>query len=277
MAALAQAVMQNKTLRKIVGTPEYTIEKTNKSEARELKNTNKLLAGNEEISVYKQKRSIKFEEALGIKTGHTDDAGYCLAAAAERDGLELITVVLGAKGNLEYADTGELFEYGFHNFTLTTVVEKGQSFSNVAVSNGRVDRVEALSSGDVTALVYTGGEGDTPKIEVRAKKSVKAPVAEGDDLGEAIVYYKDREMGRVKLVAASEVRPVGIKAAVKNAGKVVTIVIKVIIGIVALFALWLIYSVVASSIRRRRRKNVKNFYGTPGYTSREVKRIRKLK
>ncbi|MDR2609957.1 MAG: D-alanyl-D-alanine carboxypeptidase [Clostridiales Family XIII bacterium] len=277
MAVLAQVIMENKELRKIVGTAEYEIAETNKSEARKLKNTNKLFSSKEEISVYKEKRAIKFDGALGVKTGHTDNAGYCLAAAAERDGRELISIVLGAKKDLEYADTEELFEYGFRNFVMTKVIEKGQVMSEVTVSNGKLDRVKALSDSDVSALTSASDAGDEIKIEVRAEKSVNAPLKKGDDLGTAVVYYKDREVGSVKLTAAEEVKAAGIRSAFKSAGKIATVVIKIIIGIVAIFALWLIYSVIASAVRRRRRKNAKNFYGIPGYTSREVKRIRKLK
>jgi D-alanyl-D-alanine carboxypeptidase (penicillin-binding protein 5/6) len=277
MTIMARAVMDNPRLREIVGTYEYEIPETNKSAARKLKNTNKLLFSKEMISVYKEKRAIRFDGALGVKTGHTDDAGYRLAAYAERDGMELVAIVLGAKRDLEYADTEELFEFSFHNFSLTEIIEEGQSLSAVTVSNGRVDKVEALSDRAISALTFAGDAGSGLRIEVRATKSVEAPIAKGSDLGTATVYYRGGKIGSVKLTAGEEVKTAGIMTAIAGAGKVVTVVIKILIGIVAVFALWLICSVIVSSVRRRKRKNAKNFYGTPGYTSREIRRIRRLK
>jgi D-alanyl-D-alanine carboxypeptidase (penicillin-binding protein 5/6) len=277
MATITRFAMKNKSFREYAKALTYTIPETNKSEARELKNGNQLFNGKDDISVYKHKRQIKFEGATGVKIGFTENAKYCISASAERDGIELIAVVLGANKNLQYTDAEELFEYGFHNYAMGKVVKKGESLSKILVTNGTEERVEALAGSNLSALTAVDGANDALKIEVRAEKSVKAPVKKGDDLGTAIVYYKDMKIGEVKLVAAADVKATNIKKVFKGAGNVASIVIKIVIGIVAIFALWLIYSVVSSAMRRRARKNIKNFYGTVGYTSREVKRIRKLK
>jgi D-alanyl-D-alanine carboxypeptidase (penicillin-binding protein 5/6) len=277
MAIITQAAMENETFRNCAKALNYTIPETNESNERKLKNENKLFSGSETISVYKHERKIKFDGATGVKIGHTESAGYCISASAERNGIELIAVILGARENLHYTDAEELFEYGFHNFEPKKVMKKGEDVSEVTVANGSEERVKAVSDRDITALFPANGDNKDLKTEVRAEKSVNAPVKKGDNLGGATVYYKETKIGEVNLLAANDVKATSIKKVFKGAGRVASIVIKIIIGVVAIFALWLIYSVISSATRRRAKKNVKNFYGTSGYTSREVKRIRRLK
>jgi D-alanyl-D-alanine carboxypeptidase (penicillin-binding protein 5/6) len=270
--------MKNESFRKYAGTVSHTIPATNKSDARDLKNGNKMLTDTSgEVSVYRHKRPIKFDGTTGIKLGYTEEAGYCIAAGAERGGIELIAVVLGAKENLQYADAEELFEYGFHNFKLVNAVEKGKKLSDVTVTNGTEDAVKAVAGSDLPMLTPMSGAGDDLRIEVRADKSVAAPVKKGDSVGRATVYYKDIEIGSVDMVAAADVKATSMKKVFVGAGKVVSVIIKIVIALIGIFALWLIYSVISSAVRKRAKKKQKNFYGLPGYTSKEVKRIRKLR
>jgi D-alanyl-D-alanine carboxypeptidase (penicillin-binding protein 5/6) len=277
MSIITQAAMKNEAFRDYAKTLDYTIPETNKSDERKLENGNLLFSGSDTISVYKHKRQIKFDEATGVKIGFTESAKYCISASAKRGGIELIAVVLGAGRNLHYTDAEELFEYGFHNFEMIKVVKKGESVAEVTVENGREDSVKAISNSDVSALMPVSGDKQNLKIDVKAEESVNAPVKKGDDLGSSTVYYKEVKIGEVKLIAADDIKATSIKKIFKDAGRVMSLVIKIIIGIIAIFALWLIYSVISSATRRRAKKNVKNFYGTSGYTSREVKRIRRLK
>jgi D-alanyl-D-alanine carboxypeptidase (penicillin-binding protein 5/6) len=278
MAIIARAAMKNEAFRTYAGTVRYTIPATNKSDARALTNGNKMFTEtSDEISVYRHKRPIKFDGTTGIKLGYTEAAGYCIAAGAEREGIELIAVVLGAKENLQYADAEELLEYGFHNFKLVNAVEKGKELSDVTITNGTEDTVKAVAGSDLPMLTPLDGAGDDLRIEVRANKSVAAPVKKGDSIGTTTVYYKDVEIGAVDLVAASDVKATNMKRVFEGAGKVVSVIIKIVIALIGIFALWLIYSVISSAIRKRAKKKQKNFYGLPGYTSKEVKRIRKLR
>ncbi len=118
LSLIAQAAMENSTFRRLCGTVRTEIPATNRSESRSLSTTNYLLPG----SNYP---GYGYEGALGIKTGFTTPAGYCLVAAAEKNGHTLISVVLDAPKETgdngenvsgAFTQTAKLFDWGFANY-----------------------------------------------------------------------------------------------------------------------------------------------------------------
>ena len=114
LAIIAQAAMEYEEFRDIVGSATVTMEATNMTAARTVVSTNGILPG----SRYPE---YNYPYAIGIKTGHTSVAGYCLVSAADKEGTRLLCVVMGTSGRLtSFAETIKLFDWGYDNYDLLT-------------------------------------------------------------------------------------------------------------------------------------------------------------
>lgn len=114
MSIIATAAMQYEEFREIVGSAVTTMEKTNKHGEQVITSTNGILPGSSYPNYY-------YEYAIGIKTGHTEPAGYCLISAADKDGLRLLCVVLGCGSRTSSFDqTIKLYNWGYENYDLLT-------------------------------------------------------------------------------------------------------------------------------------------------------------
>lgn len=133
LALIAKYAMKNETFRTLVSTTSYKLPITNKydREDRFFTTTNSLLIVNNN----NRSDNYYYKYATGIKTGFTTPAGNCLIASANKNGLELITVVLGSgqtKDGLSerYIDTKNLFNYGYDTYILKEVIKAGRSCPN---------------------------------------------------------------------------------------------------------------------------------------------------
>ncbi len=119
----------------------------------------------------------------GLKTGWTDAAGYCLVASAERDGMRLISVVMGtASTEARAIETQKLFTYGFRYFETHQLYNEGQVLTNVPVWSGEQSAVDLGVTEDVFVTIPRGqGENLTAAIEV--EEAVSAPLVEGEIMG----------------------------------------------------------------------------------------------
>ncbi|HEV2722594.1 MAG TPA: D-alanyl-D-alanine carboxypeptidase family protein, partial [Thermoanaerobaculia bacterium] len=123
--------------------------------------------------------------ATGIKTGYSAPAGYCVTAAAEKGGMKLIAVVMGAKTasgpNSSFGIASRLFTTGFANNFMQPAVKKGQVVGQVNVIDGRAKTVPAVAAGELAVLVKRGEE-DNVKVGLVAPP-VAAPVRAGQQVG----------------------------------------------------------------------------------------------
>lgn len=158
----------------------------------ELINSNKLL--------------YQYEGALGVKTGFTQDAMFCLSGAAEREGLRLVAVVLGAESSqVRFSETKKLLDYGFANYEKYVVAEAGDCMKKVKVEKGTPETASAVTAAECAVLIKKGEEDNiTTKVEV--KGNLKAPVKKGKQLGELVVYQKGIELERFPLEAEKSIR-----------------------------------------------------------------------
>jgi D-alanyl-D-alanine carboxypeptidase (penicillin-binding protein 5/6) len=132
--------------------------------------------------------------AIGVKTGYTTAAGFCLAAAAERDGLALAAIVLGAPTEA-FSDAAALLNLGFAGYERRIVVEEGQSFDPLRVQ-GRPVPVRA--NAELTVLIRRNQD---LTMTVRPEPGLSLPVAAGDVVGSVEVTVGSRQVGEVDLVA----------------------------------------------------------------------------
>ena len=145
-----------------------------------------------------------YEGATGLKTGSTDAAGYCLSATAERDGMELIAVVLKAKTSEQRFESAKsLLNFGFANYTLTDVYP-GQALPPVDVLLGEQDTVQPVLAQSSRILVDKAQLNDVTS-ELRLCENVEAPVEQGQVLGTITAYFNGRSYGTLDLVATCSV------------------------------------------------------------------------
>jgi len=128
----------------------------------------------------------------GMKTGFTDDAGYCLVASAVRDGMRLITVVMGTSSTDARAqETQKLLTYGFRFYETAQVIAANQVMGSSKVWSGKTESVEV---GVQEALMATIPRGQLDKIaiELTLDETIKAPIAVGQALGKVKVMLGEQ-------------------------------------------------------------------------------------
>lgn len=135
-----------------------------------------------------------YPDAIGVKTGFTSAAGFCLVSAAERDGLRFAGVILGAPGEA-FSDSAALLNFGFSTFERRELIEAGQPFGSI-----EVDGTEVAVDADVAleALLRRGAEVDH---RVVPEPDLSLPLAAGERVGKVVVRAGDAVVGRVPLVA----------------------------------------------------------------------------
>lgn len=139
--------------------------------------------------------------ATGLKTGSTDAALYCLSATAERDGMELIAVVMHAATPSDRFDSAAaLLNYGFANYSLTQVYPD-QPLPPISVLLGQQDTVQPALARDCTILTQQNQKASIT-TQIHLPQQVSAPVEEGQKLGEMVVYLDGQEYESVDLVAS---------------------------------------------------------------------------
>ena len=190
MAIIARAAFQDEDAMKIMQTMQYTIEQDEiNSRSVSLQNKNPLLSS--------------YTAAVGGKTGFTSKAGLCLVGMAEKDGVQLISVVLGSgwppHSNYRVADTLKLFQYGYADFHRQEIqAENLDEHVVVEVSGSFVASVSTRIEG---TLSYYMKEGEEITVFYDLPYVVQAPVKEGQVLGEAAICVEGRAVGYVPVLA----------------------------------------------------------------------------
>lgn len=146
-----------------------------------------------------------YDGMIGLKTGYTSTAGYCISAVAERDGMRLIAVVMGEPDKeSRNADITAMLNYGFANYAMTDILAEGQELESVAVDMGVQDAV-AVELADQTAILMEKSEAEGITREIHLEDHVQAPVRKGDPLGEVVVLSNGKEIDRRDILAAADV------------------------------------------------------------------------
>ena len=159
----------------------------------ELVNTNKLIRF--------------YEGATGLKTGSTDSALYCLSGTAERDGMELIAVIMKAPTSAQrFDDAKALLSYGFSTYALETIVPQ-EALPPIPVELGTQATVQPVL-GEGTALLLEKAQSAQLSQSVELVSSVAAPVAQGDTLGTLTVTAGEETVAQIPIVAGEAVERV---------------------------------------------------------------------
>jgi len=144
-----------------------------------------------------------YSGATGLKTGFTSTAGYCLSATAEREGMELIAVVMGCEtSNIRNAACKQLLDYGFANYALVSPMPEGEA--SVEVKLGTAGQVR-LVPGEKPKLLIDKALKNNITSEMTLSQAVTAPVAPGQQLGTLTLRAGEQVLAQIPLVAEAEV------------------------------------------------------------------------
>ncbi|HML38582.1 MAG TPA: D-alanyl-D-alanine carboxypeptidase family protein [Bacillota bacterium] len=159
-----------------------------------------------ELGLTNTNRLIKtYPGANGIKTGFTQEAGYCLSASAKKGDLDLIAVIMGSPASkTRFAEAAKLLDYGFANYDAVNLAEKGEPMGTVVIEKGTPNMVNAVAPENISVLVKKGDK-DSIRGELDYHGTVSAPIAKGDQVGELVIYQNDSEIARYPIVAEEDV------------------------------------------------------------------------
>ncbi len=146
----------------------------------------------------------------GLKTGHTEEAGYCLVASAVRDGMRLITAVFGTDSEqARAAETQKLLTYGFRFFETRTFYQKGVELAQSRVWKGQQDQVSAGLANDLT-LTLPRGQMDKLQAGLTFNPELMAPIQQGDVVGKVEVNLDGQVLQSTDLIALQAVEEGGL-------------------------------------------------------------------
>lgn len=146
-----------------------------------------------------------YEGTTGLKTGTTSGAGYCLSATAERNGLELVAVIMsGDTSQDRFNGAKKLLDYGFANYAYSDIVPELDDAISIDVNGGVLPQVKIEAKNNFNLLLKKSqASGVTQKLNL--PKNVSAPVKKGDVLGTVDFYSGDNQIGSVDVTAAETI------------------------------------------------------------------------
>lgn len=187
LALIASAALEHEVLRRIVSTKKHTLLPV-EGNTRMLYNHNKMLS--------------LYEGAIGVKTGFTKKSGRTLVSAAERDGLTLIAVTLGAPD--DWNDHKKLLDCGFENFSRVSIAKKYGLSYPMAVVGGRSSYVTLTNKEPLSATLPKGTADSLRATFETYTRFEIAPVRSGDDAGYVSYYLGDSLVARSPLIFATD-------------------------------------------------------------------------
>ena len=141
-----------------------------------------------------------YEGTTGLKTGTTSGAGYCLSATAERDGLELVAVIMaGETSNDRFNGAKKLLDFGFANYQYVTI-EPLLDVSECNVKNG-VDKKVSITADGTSKMLLKKGEAAAVTQQITLPQNLSAPVKKGGVVGSVDLYLKDEQIGQIDIRA----------------------------------------------------------------------------
>lgn len=230
MALIAKEALKNETIKKIASEKSFsgdgagnTLETNTTLVTQEYnwKSHNLLIADGE----------YNYEYATGLKTGFTDQAGDCVAATAEKDGTQLIAIIMNSEDPNRWIDAKNLFEYGFNNFSINTLQKSGDVIEKVKLINNNKlngDTLDVIVKEDISEYIFNGDINNITK-EISYNEEfiadnkddsdntirLKAPISKDAEIGKITYKLNDETIKESKLYAASDVEKSSIISSIK--------------------------------------------------------------
>ena len=146
-----------------------------------------------------------YEGCTGLKTGTTSTAGYCLSATAERDGMELVAVVMnGETSSDRFEGAKKLLNYGYANYSFSEIEADLGDKSTIKVNKGVADSIALQTTEKLKLLLPKPAKGEITET-ITLPESIDAPVKKGDKIGTVTFVSGDETLGAVDIVAKEDV------------------------------------------------------------------------
>ncbi|MBU8597179.1 D-alanyl-D-alanine carboxypeptidase [Shouchella clausii] len=191
LAVMAKELLKYENITSYTGIYEDYLRKGTDKEFW-LVNTNKL---------------VKFYPGVdGLKTGFTQEAKYGLTATAEKNGMRVIAVVMGAETPKERnASITNMLDYSYSQYSTKRLHERGDLIGEVPVIKGKDRHVQAITPEPVSLLLKKGTKLEEIETAIELFENVEAPVSKGDTVGQLIIVKDGETLSRTDLVAAEDV------------------------------------------------------------------------
>lgn len=162
---------------------------------------------NGEIGLVNTNKLVRFYEgATGLKTGTTSQAGSCLAATAERSGMELVAVVMGSSNSTDrFNGARKLLDYGFANWSFLSVIVGDENLTPIPVKGGTALSVD-IAANQTKSILVPKGKRDSVSQEVTIETELEAPVKEGQQVGVSRIVLEGEELGVIPITAVNDVK-----------------------------------------------------------------------
>jgi D-alanyl-D-alanine carboxypeptidase (penicillin-binding protein 5/6) len=145
----------------------------------------------------------------GLKTGHTEEAGYCLVASAKRDDMRLISVVLGADSKRSRkTESRKLLNWGFRSFETLSLYQPGDTLATPRLWMGQLDSL-GLGVMEPVQLTVPRGSRDRLEAVMEIDKQIRAPITEGDSYGELVIKLDGETLLKKPLAALQSIPQAG--------------------------------------------------------------------
>ena len=152
----------------------------------------------------------------GLKTGHTNDAGFCLVASAKHDNMRLLSVVLGSPTETARADDSErLLNYGFRFFETHELYKSGVAITELPLYKGITNKIN-LGLADTQYVTIPSGQYQRLSINTKVPKYVEAPLKKGDKIGELVIQFDNTVIANSPLYALQDVPQGGVYSRMKD-------------------------------------------------------------
>ena len=249
LACIAKMAMSDPAFAEIAGTVEYTIPATNMSEPRLLSNSNRMLWDTKPRYEVNGQISTPnyYAGTIGVKTGHTNEAGYCLVSAVKKSGHTLIGVTMGSDFDNQFLDMIKIMDYGFNNFKSVPIARAADTTYTIKVKHSESRKIGAELSKDVAVVIPASAKDPEITTEAKLEKKYEAPLKPGEKVGTYEVFLNGTLYTTVDIVASDE--------AVFKKGpdlqQIFTIIIIVLVGLLIL--LFIIRFIIKANNRRKRR------------------------
>lgn len=250
LAIIMKYCMKNPTFRNLSSLKYCRIPATNKYEERVFSTTNELLI----YDSREVKSNYYYKYAIAGKTGYTSQAKNCLVSVSNKDGLELISVVLSVglypnSLSAKFIDTKTIFEYGYNNYAIRKLRDQNAIATQIEVKKGTKEtkNLDLLISNDINALISQNDMNTDFSPEITIQENLVAPIAQNQIVGK-IVYNIDGIEYSSDLIASHNVEK----------SNFISLLVKILLIIFILYLLYKLLFENNSKKKNGRKKYIKN-------------------
>lgn len=266
---MTREALKNTKFAELIKIKTTKLPATNISKIRTISTTNHLISRYRNTFHY-------YPYANGVKTGNTDEAGNCLVATAEKNGVSLMSIVLGCENAdqnenaYSFVDTKAMFEYIFENYKSVSIASTTDIVSDSKVYEAKDNTRVALSpSKNISMLLPADYEKEEIKLETTLDDVIAAPIEQGSALGSATYTFRGETIANVELIAANEVKRDNLLHIIH--GVTAVLLSPFVLIPVILIAAVLLYNAYKQSVRRKQRRRKMKSQGARAYASYKVK------